>query len=293
MSAIHSTQVSGAGLHIYWTHGSRTDATKLKNYLKDLGLERFAPDKNTPQAALKIALDRVCGAKRRLIRPLPAGVRGYAVVNEKKDENGNSLEHSVSFDIVLSDEKLWPVFQDPETGAVINPLEESQILHQFQLELDRCSSHKLGIAVARILDHLHGISLRKTGGVYYLPEAMVSKFDEVAKSIQDSAPDGSNVIYGVGLRMDDRLRKSVVHGLCRELENEVGSIERDVMTQDEEGNYKMKKRGLKTKEERCEKLRSRIEVYQKIFQTSLTELSDSLEKAESAVALVAFEQLGA
>ena len=281
-----SKEINVRGKVTYWTLGSQTDAEALRKELEILQLSKFAPDNNTNKASLKIALERVCGNRRRLVRPLPAGERGYAIVTETKDQNGKSLDHSVDFDALLPDGMNVPIFRDPETGAILNPPEEANILHRYNLERDRCSSHKLGIALARIVDGLHGVSLRPTGGFYWIPEGALEKWNAVGAAIERCSSDRSNIVYSLKTAMDESMKRAVIDGLSRELSGEIATMEESVLTDD------LGKRALKTKQERCERLRSRVIGYKKMFQVSLSSLEDSLERVESAVSLAALSGMG-
>tara|TARA_R100000008_G_scaffold28095_1_gene15574 strand:+ start:3879 stop:4736 length:858 start_codon:yes stop_codon:yes gene_type:complete len=274
------------GKVVYWTLGNKTDAVALKAEFESQGLLRFAPDKNSNTASLKIALQKVCGSRRRLVRPLPPGERGYAVVTETKDAQGKSLDHSVDFDAVLPDGAQQPIFRDPATGEVINPAEETKILHQYFLELDRCSSHKLGISIVRLVDHFHGISLRPTGGLYWLPEQALSRWDAAAKAIEGCSGDSSNIIYSLRTAVDDRTKQAIISGLSRELNKELAAMEESIMSDD------LGKKALETKQARCEKLRKRVTGYQKMFKVGLQSLDESLERVESAVSITLFQGWG-
>ena len=249
-------------------------------------METFAPDKNTNKASLKIALTSVCANRRRLVRPL-VGERGYAVVTEKKDSNGVSLGHSVDFDALLPDGKTEPVFRNPADGSIFNPPEENAILHRYQIEQQRCSSHKLGIAMVKMVDRLHGVSLRPTGGFYWIPEPAIPRWNLLAQSIQDSSPDKSNVVYSVRTAMDDQLRSAVISGLTHSIETEIKAMQESLETDD------LGKRALKTKSSRCGRLRQRVVGYQKMFSVALTQLEDQLDEVETAEAFSVLSSLGA
>ena len=281
-----SKEINVRGKVAYWTLGNKTDAEALRKELELLNLSKFAPDNNTNKASLKIALERICSNRRRLVRPRPAGERGYAIVTETKDQNGKSLDHSVDFDVLLPDGMDTPVFRDPTSGDIINPLEEPQILHRYQIEQDRCSSHKLGIALVRIVDHFHGVSLRPTGGLYWIPEGILSRWDAVGAAVERCSSDSSNIVYCLKTAMDDEMKRAVIDGLSRELNNEIQTMEESVMSDD------LGKRALRTKKERCERLRKRVSGYQKMFKVTLDSLDESLERVESAVAISALSILG-
>lgn len=273
------------GKNVFFTLGSKTNTEKLKESLDQLGLGSFAPDNNTKKSALKQALYSVCANRRRLIRPLP-GERGYAIVSEKRDEDGVSLEHTVDFDALLPNGSDVPVYRDPDTGQPCNPSEEDKILHRFQIELGRLPSPKVSLALVRILDHMHAISLRPTGGIYWLPQGAVTKFQEVAKAFEEASEDNSNIMYFQTTAMDDDLRHTVIESLKRSIGGEVSAMEEEVMSGD------LGKRAIKTKQERCDKLRARVLGYQKMFDVTLKELEEHLDTVESATAVNAFASFG-
>ena len=287
--------VNANGANVFWTLGEDTDADFLEEQLSALKLSfgKLAPKKNSDKAALHIATKRVCANRRRLVRPLPSGIHGYAVVNEDQDDNGKSLDHSVDFDVLfLQGGDNTPVFQDPQTGELIFPQEANAILGRYATERQRCNSHKVGIMLAKIVDRLHGVSLRPTGGYYWIPEQKVPLMESVAQIVRKSSPSGRNTVYFMRTVLDESGKVAVIDGLVRQLTSELESIEAQVEEVDEDGKRAMKKRGLKTKQERCERLHNRVRGYEKMFQTKLDSLRETVERVEEATTFAALEAMG-
>jgi len=288
--------VNANGANVFWTLGEDTDADLLEKQLSALrtSFGALAPKKNSDKAALHIATKKVCANRRRLVRPLPSGIHGYSVVNEEPDDNGKSLDHSVDFNVLfLQGGDNTPVFQDPQTGEIIFPKEANEVLAKYAVERQRCNSHKVGIMLARIVDRLHGVSLRPTGGYYWLPEPKIKLMEAVAQIIRDASPGGRNTIYFMRTVLDENGKVAVIDGLVRQLTSELESIEAQVEEVNEEGKRAMKKRGLKTKQERCERLHNRVRGYEKMFQTKLDSLRETVERVEEATTFAALEAMDA
>ena len=134
--------------------------------------------------------------------------------------------------------------------------------------------------------------MRPTGGFYWIPEPALPRWNAIAQAIQSSSPDGSNIVYSLKTAMDDELRTAVIGGLTHSLESELGTMEEEVMACDDDGSFKLGKRALKTKKTRCNCLRQRIDGYQRMFSVALEDLTEQLDRAESALAVAALSSMG-
>ena len=295
-------EVSILGTNVFYTLGSKTNAPELRRALNEIEIkrggkeiklgDRFIPEKNTKKAALKQALVSVCSNRRRLVRPLPKGQRGYAVVTENKDENGKSLDHVVDFNVVLNveDGKMG----EPEflNAKMDGPALEGDcpdmnlILHRYQIELDRLPHHKISVAIVKILDFFHATSLKPTGGLYWLPKDTV--FRKVAKAIEDASEDDSNQVFFQRTAKDEDLNRTVISNLRRTITTEAEAILSEALVR---GEGEMEKRAIATKEARWLALRKRIAGYQKLFGVVLSDLQDDMEKTETALVAATFSQL--
>jgi len=271
---------SSRGNNVFFSTGSKTNADKLKNSLAALGLEQYAPKQNSKLVATHQALKSVCGRKDRLIRPLK-GEPGYAVVREEKGEDGKSLSHTVEFDALMPAGSDFPVFRNPD-GEYFSPVEDGAITHRFQIECERVQASAVSKSLVQIIDYMHGISLRPRGGVYWIPQGAVAKFEKVAECFQNSCEGNLNKVYFQTTVHDDKLRDSVIMGLTESIENETRQM-LEALSQPDVG-----KRAKKTKMDRCGKLLKRISGYEKMFQVSLQELQKHVADVEAEAMMTAF-----
>ena len=271
---------SSKGNNVFFSTGSKTNADKLKTGLDALNLGQFAPKKNSKLVALHQALKGVCGRKDRLIRPLK-GEPGYAVVREEKGEDGKSLSHTVEFDALMPTDSHCPVFRDPD-GEYFSPFEDNAITQRFQIECERVQASAISKSLVQIIDYMHGISLRPRGGVYWVPQGAVDRFENVAQCFHESCEGKLNKVYFQTTVHDDKLRDSVIMGLTDSIETETRQM-LEVLSQPDVG-----KRAKKTKMDRCGKLLKRISGYEKMFQVSLQELQKHVSHVEAQAMMTAF-----
>jgi len=271
---------SSKGKNVFFSTGSKTNADKLQKGLEALGFGKSAPKKNSKLIALHQALKGVCGSKSRLIRPLK-GEPGYAVVREQKGSDGKSLSHTIEFDALMPTDSEYPFFRD-SAGNLFSPPEENAIVQRFQIEKERVQASAISKSLVKIIDDLHGISLRPSGGIYWVPQGAVAHMEKVADCFRDACEGNLNKIYFQTTVFDDDLRESVIVGLTQSIETEVRQM-LEVLNNPDIG-----KRAKNTKRDRCGKLLKRITGYERMFRVSLQELQKQVSEVEAEAMLDAF-----
>lgn len=280
-----SKNVSVNGQVVFWTLGEDSNHTTLEQGLTACSLGRYCPDENTSKAALKSALVSVYGSRRCLIRPLE-GRAGYLVVQEKGEGEGNiSLSHVPLFSVDVPTGPEGIVFKNPESGETIGNHMGATVRDRFWQELDKVPSHKVARALVNIIDRISGTSLRETGGIYWIPEKTLPIWEKVVSAVESASPKNSNAIYALNTAKDDDCLRAVVAGLTHSVSSEMDTIRGKIQS------GKLGKKALDTQNSRAADLRLKIELYEKLFGKTLTELKDSTEDLEAAEVMTALAQL--
>ena len=276
-------EVSVNGRVVFWTLGEDSDHAILEQGLTDCSLGGYCPDENTAKAALKSALVSIYGSRRCLIRPLD-GRAGYLVVQEKGEGEGNiSLSHVPLFSVDVPTGPEGILFKDPESGEIVEHHQAGIVRDQFWRELDKVPSHKVARALVNIIDRISGTSLRETGGIYWIPERTLPIWEKVVTAVESASP--SNAIYALNTAKDDDCLRAVVAGLTHSVSSEMDTIRGKIRS------GKLGDKALATQNSRAADLRLKIQLYEKLFGKTLTELKDSTEDLESAEVMTALAQL--
>jgi hypothetical protein len=296
-SARTDTDISYKGKSVCWTLGSNTDPKLLEQLLKNIKLPspngsgmksygwlaKHAPKPNSPKSALHAALMGMYGRSGHLVRTLK-GKRGYAVVREEKNpESGATLRHTTLFEATLkAADSLLPDWEEIEENALPDAL-RAKIQTEFIRQQSICPHHTLARSVVRIVDALHGVCLRPTGGFYWLPEGAIDPWNAVADAIEKSG--SGNRIYGFRTAFDEEAASTVLDALTRTVSDEAKRMGNEI----EDDDLDLGEKALTTKLQRAKTLRRRLTGYRKMLGTvsenAIKKMDDDLEDLEASIDL--------
>lgn len=296
MTIQHSTNISGAVT--FWTLPERLDHGVLKAGLVAAGFGGSAPEPSSGVPALKRALMRVAAGRRRLVRPLPCSkdgdfathnARGYSVVDETvlgertlpDGTKTTELAHAESYCVVLlpGGESLVFDRESPEADSVRKAFaEESGVVTDVQVSS----------ALVGVLWRLRAISLRPTGGVYYLPQNGLVAWANVSKAVVEAADAaGTNParIYQVRTQIDDEAVRAVADAVTRELDQAAAAIEAALSDSD----HPLGRRALDTKAEDAAALAEKAKFYETLLGTVINKAALVRVDAEVNAVMAAME----
>mgnify|MGYP003632057327 CR=1 FL=1 len=271
---------------VFWSLGEGTNAQALEAGLTALGLDTFTAEANTPNGALKIALTKTYGRSGVKIDALPSG-DGYVVTYLKGDnQNGvKTLDYEVAFSVEYPTDITGSlIFRSPKTGMVVQPNGHVNAQAIYTNEMSTCARHKVARCLTRIVTHLNGVALRDRGGLYWLPQSKMATFGDVARVVQNA---GSNSVYTVRTAHDTESVRAICDALTNEVNSELDTINADIMGGD------IKKRAMKSRQERAVNLRSQVAEYESILGTALDSLKDRCDEADTAAATTILAAFGA
>jgi len=192
-----TTQLPLVGYSVFWrVHGIRVKHHELEHALDAAGLKDFLPDPPTPRKALRRALEAWIAAKEReaYLHPTPnrtndpdekkrtlirvinrAGNENlvFALVAEDIDYRALGLSYATDLRILLHKKTGAMVCTTNATGAIDAFSESQQVASELQpywrefKELHIAGD--LSEMVREIIDSLEATSLRRAGGVYFVP----------------------------------------------------------------------------------------------------------------------------
>ena len=288
-------KIDASGEIVTWSLTSTTNVDKLREALTEIegangkvrDFSRFTPKTNTCLKALHAALMKVF-RRSTLIRPLKKGGRGYSIVREETNKtsavtgNAATLLHNTIFEVRLPDaHSKVPDFLEIEEDGLPSEL-EAQIRAEFIRQLAVVPHSNLASSLTRIVDHLHGISIRPSGGVYWMPEPVKVYFDNIANAVMECGP-GCEVHCAetvVGPKLTSMVVDNLVRTLRDEMERVADELDANSMLPEDD---QWGERKLKTMLDRAKHLDKRIRGYQKMMGVNLQELKDQLSELDTSV----------
>jgi hypothetical protein len=303
MAAVHEKGIKVSGAVTFWSLTDRIDLKVLKEGFAAVGMEGCVPEERSALSALKAALVKVAGDRNRLIRELPVPelpanapadekrakrVRGYTVVDEavkgeREMPDGSKttiLEYEESYCVALvAGDVIVFDRESPEAEAVKAAYDE---------ERNIVTEAAVSRAMVRVLDKLSATTLRPTGGVYYIPDANLYKWEKVAEAVRAAVKaggDGTADVYLIRTNLDDDAVKAVAAAMAREIETEASALEADL---GEAG-----KRALETRAARAVALTKKVEFYETTLGTVIDKAKVAKAEAEIRAVMDNLEAMAA
>lgn len=256
-----------AGAIVWWRLTGHLNLDKLAAAWAAAGLDvKLLPGSPSPVAAMHRAAEEQSG-KRRLIRPLQ-GTRGWAVVDETvKDDK---LEYQQLCTVRLNETQL---LIEPHDSELAPKIQDRFDYYQRTLTINDSSGW-----ITSLARHLKAVSLRETGGVYFIPETAVDDFRKMAGVIAEVC---DHVIYEVPALQTDKAVTAILDAVLREADQEVSMMETELDTGD------LKERALNNRLGKTQTITEKIEVYETLLGKSLDGMRDRLEALKAQITMAA------
>jgi hypothetical protein len=209
---METMNISISGAITYWSVSSSTSRDMLVAGLNAAGLSKYEPALMSVQNAVKAALTDLYAQPKTLIRPDRGG---FSVVDEAEGLFG--LHHST---------RVWVAIQNGK--PVVNPPEypdADRILQSVAYQQDLVPVVQLTAMLTSIVKSLGGLSLRESGGLYWLPKPSLSKWAEVQQILRNAGPNRVAVIQTM---VDEESVAAVVEAITTEIEAEVGQMQSEL-----------------------------------------------------------------
>lgn len=258
-----------AGALVYWRLEGVVYRGDIEEDWTDAGLPtRLMPKAPCGSTALRRAMRELRGS-RRLVRPL-TGRGHFALVNESIDRSNGveALEHSTSLTVKLRGEEqleFAPTYH-PDTQAVTNA---------FVKHVAASSQSEVGSALVKLVAHLDGLSLRDTGGFYYLPPSKVAAW-EAAMAI--FAKHSKHKLFKIPAMRSEDAMTAIIDALQQEADAEVKDME-SVLAEEDAGVVK-----LRNRHSHCESVEEKVTRYEELLGTKLDDLRARLESLRANLA---------
>ncbi len=241
----------------------------LEDRLKAIGYPELVPEPRTAKSALKAAL-KGAGGSDTLVRPLKQEC-GFTLVSERRGETANSYSNEYA---VMFDEGTNTLTVDPHDQGMYE-----EILDAFAEQMQIVSAAATGKVLVGAINILNGISMRDTGGVYWIPESKVDAWERIAEAVEDaSVSQDKTSVYLLRTVADESAMRAVRDGINQEIVTEVERITADI------DSGELGKRALAKREELAVQLGDRLAEYETILGETLGVVREQLEECRARAA---------
>lgn len=217
-------QARVTGAVTFWKPAGESNRSTLEDVLIESDLHQFLPHPRTPLSALGEALREAYGNGSTLVRPLARKAdNGFVVVKEHRGDANNSYETLLTAKVEGHAITTYDADHDP--------YKDSRVLSAYERKLQTLDGTAIGGTLSDIADHLHGLLLRDAGGVYYIPQHNVDRWERVARGFEacqctDSTP---TVVTLIKAGVDENMLRSVRTSLEEHIMAECEKIEEDLV----------------------------------------------------------------
>lgn len=258
-----------AGAVTWWRLSGVIDYDRLVEEWKarDLPLADL-PAPPSDNASLRRAVEDYRGP-RTLIRSMPGG--GYAIVDEEfGDDESDDPEYEVRFKVWLDMDDLEMRFDREMPEQEVDKIHEAFTRCRRELHHTEVSSW-----MVRRVKAVQSISLRDTGGIYFVPEQFAATWSDFADIIAKVSPSR---VYEIPALKNDRAVEAIMEAVIDDAASEVEKLTKAL----DEKDYT--ERGLRGKAQRCEAIADKLRLYEDLLGRQLTGIHDRVQEVDARIA---------
>lgn len=272
-------QGGNVGAIVWWVLNGVVSYTKLIESLQASGLdEKLMPPPITADCALRRAA-KAQEERRFLARPLGRGI-GWAMVQERSTEDGESLTHEVVCKVKLTDtEQMVATPADHPVVALVRA--------DYEAARDAYTPQDVSAWVVRVADSLRCLRLRERGGVYFVPADALPVWKGLVEAIRTA--HGGHDLYEVPAMKSEEAVKAILDAVVREAEEEATQMQQELIDGDIGG------KALNGRADKVADIKAKVAHYEELLgvtQTALREKLDTLRADLTAAALLALAEEG-
>lgn len=270
------------GFLTFWSAASFYHKQRLVDGFRMMGFEDLAPRSSTLDASLRAGLKKVYPGQNYLISANKGGLCVYEVKRGDKDE-ANDFRHLYTY--WLDGEEHNCLQMDP-----YNQEEGRRVIDSFNQFCGYVTQDAVTAAlVSIVIGKWRGVTLRPTGGVYWLPEEYDCDWTRMAAIVEGAGAIGTPNVYMIRHRLDAEAVRAVRDGLIAEIRNEAERVEDEVMDPDS----KLGALALTNRKEYANTLLDKLGLYENLLGVAMTEIKESVEKVQGLAAIAALRAAAA
>ena len=260
------------GAIVWWRLSGGLDIDNFSTFWSNTTLHKgWLP---TP-VGFERAFRRACVSQqggRRLVRPLESH-KGFAIVDELA--RGSDLSHRQRVNLTLdnlgrivaqaSDDSVL----DEDTEALVKTIQESYIWHQ-----DNLTQSDVSAWLCKIMDRIQAVSLRDTGGVYFVPADALAKWELIVGCLRAAS---AHTVLSVPAMRTEQAVEAALDAIANESLVAIQALEKTLEEHNSpESDTKLGARALAGRVAAAEKVAKKIAQYESLLGASLPSLTERL-----------------
>lgn len=267
---METTEVRISGGSVFWSIGN-TNRDALKAGLEAAAYAGFVPGERTPKAILQDALTDLYATATRLVRPLQKQ-DAMIVVNEDRGQDTNDYTPALRAEVKDGEIEVIPADKTDEVVAAYK---------EFRGVLP---GHSVAASLVGIVSALNGLTLRPSGGFYWLPSDKLAEWEKVARAVERAAVEpGKSKMWVMRTAMDEDTMRAVRDSVAADLGTRISEIEAEVM----EGE--LGERALLARAASARELRKKLGEYEAMLGSAMEDLRDKLNTIDTVTGAAALQ----
>lgn len=268
-------EATASGVITYWSLSGTISFEKLKTAWIAGGLaEDQLPQPPSAMVALKRAIDHVT-PDACIIKPLK-DEDGYTVIR-KVTEEGAKQKWETLFSAFVSESgrlTVWVADGDSASSDVTTSDKSKKLAGDIEdyVEIELGTLHSIDIStwLVRMVDHrFSAVSLRDTGGFYFIPRGINQEVWERVAGVLDSV--SAVRIMTIPAMHSEQASLAVLQALTDEISSNTKNLQEAL------DEARMGKRALDTKIGACVNMLDKIETYEGLLGERLTDLRGAVD----------------
>lgn len=273
------------GCFAWWEPGQMRVAA-LRDALNSVFMGSLLPKASTIPSALKETLSGFIEAANLKVRglpivinPLASDVKGCEAVQRRPGNQTNDFTHIMSIVLDETTNQVQIASHNPDFFAMPSKTAvEDRMTAVFTHQLDWYPTPMVSACLSRVIEHLGGLLCRKTGGVYYLPESALSRFEPLADAMDSAEGDLSITLTKFTLTPGERSYRLVAQALEREAMETMVQVEEALKS-----IGRQRRDGRESRTEMLNRLAEKVKRYGDILGQPMTHILDAIGKVQEAV----------
>jgi hypothetical protein len=284
-------RVDGSGQDgmFVWFEPGMIQVQALNDALTAAGYSHLMPKTSTIPAALRETLSGFIEAAKIKVRgspvsinPLREDIKGFEAVKQDRGDTENLHDFVIS--IVEEKGEVKIAKYNPQyvpQAAIIKDQLEAKMTEVFQAQLDWIPTSMATSTLARVVLAMGGTLCRKSGGVYFLPEAAAGKFEPLADAVDGSDGKLEVTITKFPLKPGERSYRLVLESIRKEVNEGLVEIESALA---DLGDRKQRSDGQTNRLNALDAMKAKLTQYESLLGVTMQDMHDAVEKVKSAVA---------
>jgi len=295
--------ITDDGVQVYWDSAKAPRSVVRKSF-RAAGFDSLVPLFDPVECLKRVAHDivEVAGLKVRgqPIEPkqLRRDVVGVTAVREIKGAKRNDYRNLFSIGCTGTNADDFEVrFFD------VDPVEAPDIAKNLQATEQAAKSlwsgHKdwmpaqdITAAIRGLLFRLHGTMLKKSGGVYFLPEEHLQTFEKVVSPIEQSESDLCVTTCSFDIQANQRMFDRLLAALEAEILEQTSKMNEDIASMSDKSK-KMRRNGIERRLSDICRWTEKVEYYEKLMGTTMPKLREAIDTAQYAIGVHGLVSMGA